>query len=177
MYITTQDKDNIVSFITGYEIGSTTCDFSDSFKKFIDEKFKIRAGATSWPGQIQLLSEKLAQTWTRTFKRTSMQFIVGADSDALQETLSKTVKTRIDGLIKRIGENGDPWFNEWWTEEWMSLCLLNFDWFKNLWTSEELKVVQAIDNVVTSGRVFSEKGDKLPSRELISLRKQVKWLT
>ena len=91
--------------------------------------------------------------------------------------MSETVKTRIVGLIKRIDENGDRWFNEWWTEEWMSLCLVNFDWFKNLWTSEELRVVQAIDNVVSSRRVFSEKDGKLPSRELISLREQVTWLT
>ena len=100
MYITTQDKNNIVSFITGYEMGGK-CDFSNSFKRFIDDKFKIRAGATGWPGQIELLSEKLAQTWIRTFKNISLQFIVGANSDGIKETLSETVKTRIVGLIKR----------------------------------------------------------------------------
>lgn len=51
-------------------------------------------------------------------------------------------------LLKELMKNEDPWFNELWTEEWMSLCLINIDRFKNLWTYEESKVIQAINNTV-----------------------------
>jgi hypothetical protein len=172
LYITTEDKSNVVSFITGYEMGVKTCDFSNAFKSFVMDKFKIKSDATGWPGQIQMLSEKLSQNWLRTFKQVTLQFITGNETTDLNEDLNKTIKTRLQGLVERIDENGNPWFNEWWTEEWQSLCLLSFDWFKQLWTCEQLKAVQAIDKAVSSKKVFADKDKKIPTKELIELRQQ-----
>lgn len=132
MYITTQDKSNVVSFITGYEIGIKTSDFSNLFKSFVADKFKIKSGATGWPGQIEMLSEKLSQNWLRTFKQVTLQFITDNETNDLKEELNETIKTRLEELIERIDSKGNPWFNDWWTEEWQSLCLLRLDWFKQL---------------------------------------------
>lgn len=176
MFIGTQDKSNIVSFIGGYELGSPTCDFSNPFKQFVEDKFNIPSGATGWEGQIERLSEKRSQTWLRTFKQVSLQFITDSDFKDLEEELSKTVKTRIQSLIERIDEQGNPWFNDWWVEEWQSLCLLHLDCFKQMWTTEELRLVEAIDNIVRSNKVFSEKNRSLPSKELIQLTKTKTWI-
>lgn len=177
MYITTQDKDNVVSFIHGYEVGTTTRDFTNSLERFVIDKFNIEPLATGWPGQIERLSKKLQQSWLQTFKQVSLQVIAGTNGDDLREALDKTIKAKIRGLIERIDATGNPWFNEGWTEEWKSLCAVDFEWFKQCWTSEELSVVQAIDNVVSSKNVFLDDDRKLPTPELISLKEQFKCLT
>ena len=172
MYVTTQDKGNVVSFITGYEIGAKTCNFSILYKSFVAGKFKIQSGATGWPGQIEMLSEKLSQNWLQTFKQVTLQFITESDISDLHDELSNTLKTRIQGLIERINAKGNPWFNDLWIEEWQSLCALNFEWFKQLWTPEELKIIQSIDKAVSSKKVFAGKDNKLPTKELIGLKAQ-----
>jgi hypothetical protein len=173
MYVATPDKNNVVSFITGYEIGST-CDFSNLFKSFIADKFKIPSGATGWPGQIERLAEKLSQSWSQTFKQVFLHFITYSNIDDIKEELNRSIKTRIQGLIERIDIKGDPCFNEWWIEEWRSLCAVDFEWFKQLWTSEKLKIVQAIDKAIASNEVFSDDKNFLPTKELILLKGQFK---
>lgn len=172
MYITTQDNSNVVSFITGYEIGAKTCNFSSLYKNFVADKYKIQSGATGWPGQIERLSEKLSQSWLRTFKQVTLQFITNSDIDDLQDELSKTIKTRMQGLVERINAKGDPCFNDWWIEEWQAFCALSSDWFKQLWTSKELKAIQSIDKAVSSKIIFADKDKKIPTKELIELKDQ-----
>lgn len=177
MYITTQDKGNVVSFIHGFEVGATTRDFTNTLERFVTDTFKIEPLATGWPGQIERLSKKLQQSWLQTFKQVSLQVIAGTNRDDLKEALDKTVKSKIQGLIERIEATGNPWFNEGWTEEWKSLCAVDFEWFKQCWTSEELGVVQAIDKAVSSKKVFLDEDSKLPTPEIISLKEQFKCLT
>ncbi len=171
MYITIQDKSNVVSFTTGYEMGVKTCDFSNLFKSFIEEKFKIKSGATGWSGQIEMLSEILSQSWFRTFKQVTLQFITDNETSDLKDELNKTIKSRLQALVERIDAKGNPWFNDSWTEEWQSLCLLSFEWFKQLWNAEELKVLQAIDKAVCSKKVFADENNTLPTKELVELRR------
>jgi hypothetical protein len=172
MYISTPDKNNVVSFITGYEIGAKNCNFSNLFKDFITNKFKIKSVTTGWPGQIDLLSKKLSQNWLITFKQTSLQFITDSKPNELKEEFDKTIKKRIHSLIKRIHTEGDLWFNDLWREEWQSLCALDLEWFKQLWSSEELKAIQAIDKTISSNKIFADKKHTLPTKKLIDLKKR-----
>ncbi|HTL83425.1 MAG TPA: hypothetical protein VL651_17035 [Bacteroidia bacterium] len=170
MYITIQDKDNIVSFINGYEAGSRNNEFSESIKKFILEKFRVQSGSTGWPGQIQMLSEKLSLSWEVTFKRVALEFFINTTANNLQEELDQLLKTRIRTLIERINKSGDIWFNDRWVEEWLSLCCFISDWFKLLWTPEEFRIIESLDHEVSKNNIFADKESKLPTNELIKLR-------
>ncbi len=172
MYITLQDTNNVVSFITGYEMGAKSCDFSGLYKRFVADTFKIQSGATGWPGQIEMLSKKLSQSWVQTFKQVTLQLITANDVDDLQEELNQTIKTRIQVLIERIDAKGNPWFHDSWSEEWLSLCALGCDWFKQLWTPEELSAIQSIDQVVSSKKTVADTNKNVPTQELIALKER-----
>lgn len=167
MYISTQDKNNVISFITGYETGSGTCNFSQLFSEFISRECRIQAGATGWPGQIEQLSEQRAHSWLRTFRQVALQCLTENDTEDLRGDLHETIRKRMAGLVERIKEQGDPWFNEGWTEEWQSLCAIRSVWFRNLWTESELRAIQAMDTVIVAGNAFADEDKKVPSPELL----------
>jgi hypothetical protein len=172
MFITTQDKENIVSFITGYEIGSATCDFTMLLETYMLEAYEIPISNDRWIGQLTRLSELLSLTWVRTFKKLSLQLILGGNTVALPNELSEILQTRIIGLIDRIAQTGDPWFNESWVESWLSLCLIKCKWFREIWTENELSIIEAIDDIVMNKRVFSDNEHRIPSTELLHLKEK-----
>ena len=70
MYIHPQDTSNVVSFITGYEIGrKTKCDFAQLSKQLLSEKYKIKCSSDGWSGQMKRLSEKFSISWKLHLKK------------------------------------------------------------------------------------------------------------
>lgn len=170
MFITVQDKDNFTSFLFGYEVGSATCNFTEPLESYISETFGIQPSSSRWIGQVEELSKKLSLSWVTTFRKTSLQFIIEKDVANLLPELNNVLRTRIFSLTNRINETGDPWFNESWVDDWLALCLIDCDWFSQLWTSEELKLIKAIDTKVKKREVFSDKESFLPSSDLLKLK-------
>lgn len=174
MYITIQDESNVVSFMTGYELGTKGHEFSSLYECFIVDRFKIQSSATGWPGQIEILSKELSQNWLQTFKQITLQFITNDNIDEIENELNTTIKIRMQVLIERINEENDLWFNNLWVEEWQSLCALNFEWFKQLWTSKELKAIQSINVALSSKKIFVDKDAKMLIKQLIDFKNQFK---
>jgi hypothetical protein len=104
------------------------------------------------------------------FSRIMIELIGGqAPNDRAQRKAGKIFRSRIESLIDRIKESGDPRFNDSWTEDWMSLCLVYDKWFRTLWTEGEWLVIKAIDMAVRREKVFVE-GSYLPRPALVKLR-------
>ena len=100
MYITIQDESNVVSFMTGYELGTKGHEFSSLYECFIVDRFKIQSSATGWPGQIEILSKELSQNWLQTFKQITLQFITNDNIDEIENELNTTIKIRMQVLIE-----------------------------------------------------------------------------
>jgi len=76
MYIFPVDKNNIVSFVTGYEIGSDdACDFTSILNDHIGVKHGIARNSTGWPGQIQQYSEAQGVDWVEGFKKLAHEIL------------------------------------------------------------------------------------------------------
>ena len=70
MYIQHIDEINIISFITGYEVGSNNeCNFSTLLSEYLDKEFKIVRNSICWPGQLQQYSDKNNIDWITAFKQ------------------------------------------------------------------------------------------------------------
>jgi len=170
MYITTQDKENTTSFITGYEMGSPTCDFTDLLESFITNAFDTQENNSRWVGHIMQLSDRNSAKWMNTFRKTSLDFLINLKPEELAVEITHVLKTRINSLIDRIHPDGDPWFNNAWLDDWASLSCTKSDWFKQLWSDAEFEIICHLDEIVQNSTVFSKGDSKKPSQEVVALK-------
>lgn len=173
MYIHPVDDKNIVSFIHGYELGANgKCQFSELIKQHLIGKFKVNYSNDGWPGQISRLAKKQSLSWETTFTRVTLEILSDDSHGGFDEEMKMALKKRVETLIDRINADGNVWFNENWTEEWLSLYSVKSNWFQQLWTEKELVVLISIDNLVHEDCVFVNRTDFLPTSELLILKLQ-----
>ena len=76
MYISTVNKDKIVSFMHGADFGKQNKPYwTKKLKEFISTKFNINGGALGWPNQVEIYSQKKNLNWTEAFKKLMLQMI------------------------------------------------------------------------------------------------------
>ncbi len=173
MYINPIDENNVVSFIHGYELGTKhKCDFTQLIKQLLTDKYKINYSSDGWPGQITRLSKKLTLNWGTTFKRIALEIVAGEQQNGLDKSMQEILKSRIVSLLGRINPIGDIYFNDNWTEEWLILCPVKSNWFKQLWTDKEWITIKSIDKLIQSDNIFQNKDKKIPTPELQKLKEQ-----
>ncbi|MFY9309786.1 MAG: hypothetical protein WAQ28_12130 [Bacteroidia bacterium] len=171
MYIQPNDQNNIISFIQGYEIGkSSKYEFTESLKKLLIEKYKIKYDAYGWPGQIRRLSEKQSLSWIVTFKKIALEILL--EPDTVDKEMSKIIRTKLTGLLHWINPSGDSYFNETWKDEWLALVSVKSKWFKHLWTDKEYKIILLIDKEILSNRMFENKKHKIPTSLLVKYKNE-----
>jgi hypothetical protein len=171
MYISPVDENNVVSFIHGYELGTESkCDFTQLIKQLLSDKYKINYMSTGWPGQITRLSKKLTLSWEMTFKKIALEIVAG--EQGLEKSMQEILKSRIVSLLERINPIGDIYFNDYWTEEWLILCPVKSNWFKQLWTDKEWITIKSINNLIQADNIFQNKDKKIPTPELQKLKEQ-----
>jgi hypothetical protein len=122
MFINPVDEKNVVSFIHGYELGTKhRCGFSQLSKQLLADKYKINHSSDGWPEQITRLAKKQSLSWLTTFKRVALEIVADERHGGLNKPMKDILKKRILSLIGRVNPLGDIWFNDSWTEEWLSL--------------------------------------------------------
>ena len=69
MYICPSERESVVSFLTGYELGTDgLCTFTDTMSSILAEKYKIKLYATGWPDQLERFAEKNKMNWIQGFE-------------------------------------------------------------------------------------------------------------
>lgn len=165
MYVHPLDQYTIVSFITGYEIGTNfKSDFIPLLKAYIAKRYRIECRATGWPGQIDRLSEKLSLTWVITYKKILLEVLF---NEKLSNKQQQILTSRIENLIERIDK-----IDDYWREDWVSLCALKSTWFKQLWSTNEFNIIKTIDAEIQADRLFITPNSYLPKDFLVSLKEQ-----
>ncbi|MGH2666399.1 hypothetical protein [Flavobacterium sp.] len=70
MFMSQIDKNNIVSFLTGYEIDKQNKNIiTQKISEIVSRKYNIEYRNTGWLGQISRLSTELGLDWVATFKQ------------------------------------------------------------------------------------------------------------
>jgi hypothetical protein len=173
MFINPVEDKNVVSYIHGYQAGTKhKCDFTQLTKQLLTEKYKITYSSDGWPGQVTRLAKKLSLSWVIVFKRTALEILADERNGGLDKAMLAILKKRIISLIERVNALGAPWFNDSWTEEWLSLCSIKHKWFKQAWTDKEWTIIKSIDKLVNADNIFISKGQHIPTQELIKLKEQ-----
>jgi hypothetical protein len=67
--------------------------------------------------------------WVTTFKMIGLEIISNDLEDGFDKVLKSVLQKRILTLIERIEPQGNMYFNEDWTEEWLGLCQVKSKWF------------------------------------------------
>jgi hypothetical protein len=178
MYIYPVDDKNIESFIHGYELGTKQkCDFTTLSKQYLIDNFKIIYSNDGWPGQIKRLAKKKSTSWVVTFKQIALNIIAEEQNSESLTLLKKILKPRIESKIERINMLGNPWLNDSWVEEWLSLCLVKRDWFKKIWNNEEFLIIESIQKLVQNKKAFEEGSQNIPTQKLLDLKERYQKLT
>ena len=130
MYIFPVDKNTIISFIHGYEVGrNKECNFTKQISLLISSKFKINSSNTGWVGQIEQLSKKKVSTWVTTFTQITLEIILTQNDNIQEEELTQILKTRIQSLIKSLSETK----YESGINEWLTICMIKEKWFLRIY--------------------------------------------
>jgi hypothetical protein len=171
MYVYPVDLSNIASFLCGYDAGrKNECNFLQSLKDLLQKKYKIEYLSDGWAGQIKRLAEQESLSQIIILKRVALDIIASELLGGLDSEMQTILRTRIIDLINKIENIENPWYNETWTEGWLSLNSLNCSWFKALWSKDELQIIKSINSEVLNDNVFKSKKSKLPSIEMLSLK-------
>ncbi len=173
MFVNPVDNFNVVSFIHGYELGrKRKCDLTQLIKQLLKQKYNVSYSSDGWPGQITRQAKNLSLSWVTTFKITVLEILADEREGGLDKSMIDILKNRIIWHIGRVNADGDPWFDENWSEEWFSICSIESKWFKQLWTDNEWVLIKSIDKLVKSDNIFNIKGGKIPTHQLLKLKEQ-----
>ncbi len=147
LFIHEIDKENICSFVYGYEYASNfNCDFTLIIRKTMESKYNIKYDSDGWPGQIEYFAKMNKIAWVRAFKNIGLEVIAGQEVK-LENDLEDVIKSRIKTLINRFNlPKEELSFDNFSKEEWLGLSLINYEWYKNIWDKEEWVIVKSIDD-------------------------------
>lgn len=176
MYINPTNKENIQSFITGYEIGRRKeCKFIDQIKEVLANKYSCNHRATGWVGQIQELSKKRNSSWVITFKKISIEILFFNSDPKLTSDLNDLIHSKTISLLRQVPNNNIEersfYFNEEWKTKWNLVVDFDKKWFQNIWEKSQVELIKEIDLVIDKID-FKSLNDKYLS-ELIKLREKV----
>ncbi len=169
MYLAEVNKDRIIAFITGYEIGAeTNPQFTTELIKYLEEEHHIPFRALGWPYQIQQLANKRRTSWVAAFKAVSLELLNRSPSQEFGQKLNQYVRRTVRNKVNAPEYH----FGRVWIEDWIGICDLNQCWFKHLWNEEEWELLIRLNTVVLN----VERGLKvpIPTARLLLLSKRLK---
>lgn len=164
MYTGIENKDTVSVFLHGYEIGrNQECNFIEQIVKSIKLEYDIEKRATGWIGQIERLAAVEEADWITIFKRQSLKILNAKFSKEIQQEFTESLKKRING--KMLGVN--DYFRKDWITDWYGIIQLEENWFKEIWSNEELKLMKEIESELKSlGKVNRIENNISPSQKL-----------
>lgn len=76
MYLPTQDRSNIISYVNGFEAGSRRkCTFTSQLSQRLAVAYQTAPQAMGWPGQVEQLARKTGKSWEETFRLVALEIV------------------------------------------------------------------------------------------------------
>lgn len=168
MFIGLVNKDTVSSFIQGYEMGrDNECDFIERILDSINDEYKIKKSSSVWSVEIDRLAEKINSDWVTTFKRQSFRILTKEFDTTMQNEFSDSIRKRINSKINSVGNH----IYKFWIIDWFEIVDLEANWFQEIWSEKELKLITELDKELkTFGNIQEiETGTKKPTEKLKSI--------
>lgn len=164
MYTGKENKDTVLSFLHGYEIGrNNECHFIEKLSQSIEEEYQLESRATGWIGQIERLAEQLEMDWITIFKKQSLKVLTKAFDETEKIEFSNSIRKRINGKMSGIKHH----FQRNWITDWFGIVDLTANWFKEIWSERELELMTEIEEeLISFGKIRALKKDIEPTERL-----------
>ncbi|WP_378410632.1 hypothetical protein [Rhodocytophaga aerolata] len=145
MYTGEETKERIVPFLDGYEIGTENqCNFTLLLSKCLKDKYHYEYRALGWPYQIEQFAKKRRISWIAAFKRVSLELLNESHSGEFQQKFNDFIRKWTESRVENIKIP----FGYGWVENWLGICDVKQDWFRKIWTKEELKLLTQLNNEI-----------------------------
>lgn len=168
MFIVVVNRDTVSSFIQGYEIGrNNECNFIEKISDSINDEYKIEKSSSVWSVHIDRLAEKIGADWVTTFKKQSFKILTKEFDKKMQNEFSDSIRKRINSKINCVGN----YIHKFWMTDWFGIVDLEANWFQEIWSEKELKLITALDKELkTFGKIKDiETGTKKTTGKLKSI--------
>ncbi|MDC1162591.1 hypothetical protein OAT18_04035 [Tenacibaculum sp.] len=147
MYTGKENKDTISAFIHGFEAGrDNDCKFIENLTNSIEKEYSIDTKATGWIEQIELLAERTESDWVTVFKKQSLKILIKELTQLSKKEFSISLRKRMSGKINGLKYN----FCKSWITDWFGIVDLKANWFKEIWSDNELILLTEIENELTN---------------------------
>lgn len=135
MYIPSVDKNNVMSFLIGYQIDKEFF-FSNKIQSYLEER-GISSNALGMPEQVEQYAEHRNLDWVTAFIQISLEITAKEDKNLIVDL---NLKSRIKGIIHRI----ESPVTDSWIQDWLSFCNSDEKWFRDLWLESEWNIIRSI---------------------------------
>lgn len=171
MYVHPIDRHTITAFVHGFIVGSdNNGEFVSLLKEHGHQHLGIRYDADRWPGQISRYAKKNEISWELVFRQLTLHILTSEEVGGITDGMRKYLNLYIIRNFDVIRENGAPWFDASWIEEWKLVCLTNSAWFGSMWTSEELKILKSINYSINRSQIFEDSSSFKPTRKVLKMK-------
>ncbi len=172
MYITSESRISITSFICGFEIGSNSnYRISELIENHLEKNYELKKSSSGWPDQLNAYAKKKKLRFSIAFKKILIEIISGDLKGRAKSQFYELIKTKLKNMINKLKEGFE--INQFWADDWSFLVDIRKAWFKNLWSDEILQVFERLDNELKTP--FQGKTVKLSehnSKMLIKLKNE-----
>ena len=164
MFTGKENKDTVISFLNGYEIGrQNECKFTQKLSDSIKKEFRINTRATGWNGQIENTAQKLETDWITVFKRQSLKVLTEEFSDLIDDDLIDSFKKRMIGKVGGVNYH----FRKDWIIDWFGIVDLSADWFRKIWSIRELELISNIEEELKAFGKVNELNEQINPTDIL----------
>jgi len=155
MYVFKDEKEYIIAFVHGYLAGSVKCSFLVELSDLLENEFKCERRALGWGGQITEYGKKNDLTWEASFKKIGLKVLSRHFHDASKNKYEKFIKliiqskiSQIEPIYYSIQDYTLNRFGKKWIQKWYGLVDLDAEWFREIWSKKELKLISKINKQI-----------------------------
>ncbi len=155
MYVAHLERNAIVGFIVGFEIGINCNDFTAKLRERLTDTYKIKNSSSGWSSQIKKYSEKKNITWEHAFLSLSLEVIYEfMRLEQLNEFIQFTQKRTINHISGYNYQEPDRVKN--WVEYWKTFVDVRQECFLAIWDKEDILNFKRLDKAIKSAYSLSD---------------------
>lgn len=155
MYVAHLERNAIVGFIVGFEIGINCNDFTTKLQERLTSIYKINHSSSGWSLQIKKYSEKKDITWEQAFLRLSLEVIYEfMQEEQSNEFIQFTQKRTINHISAYYYQQPDR-IKEW-VEYWKTFVDIRQEYFLAIWNKEDISNFKRLDKAIKSAYSLSD---------------------
>jgi hypothetical protein len=178
MFVVKDERDYLLAFLTGYEIGKEST-LSNELSKLLEKKYGCPKRAMGWNGQIEMYAKKIGLSWESTLKKVLLEVVIKKMKEGEKAKIEEFIKSKVVANISQIqpviikgAKSEINHFEKEWINKWFGIVELEKDWFRNYWNEKEFSIIKEINTEIIKNYKKWRLSKIKPTKKLIELSKE-----